>query len=113
MASKKTNDKDRILAEMKEIYRELSAEEKVICFAMLEEAAFLKVTLCGLRAEIEANGCTDEYKNGANQFGTKVSATLQSYNSTLKNYFVLMEKITRMFPVSAESKLDLIEMIEA
>ena len=103
--------KEVILKDMKEIYGELSPEERVICYAMLEEAAFLKVTLEGLRSEIELNGCVDDYQNGANQFGKKISASLQSYNQTLKNYYVLMEKITKMFPVSAQEKMNLIEMI--
>lgn len=96
---------------MKEIYSELSVNQQIICFSMLEEAAFLKVTLEDLRAEISANGTTDEYKNGANQFGTKVSANLQSYNSTLKNYFVLLEKIVKMFPISADKQSALAELM--
>lgn len=111
MKRKKMSRKEEILSTMKEIYGELSPEERIICFGMLEEAAFLKVTLEGLRAEIEADGCTDEYKNGANQFGRKVSASLQSYNQTLKNYYVLMEKITKMFPLGATEKMELLEMI--
>lgn len=113
MASVKVDRKAQELARMKEIYSDLSPEGKVICFSMLEEAAFLKVTLEGLRADIEQNGCTDEYKNGANQYGVKISATLQSYNSTLKNYFVLMEKIVKMFPLSDEKKSDLAELMHA
>lgn len=113
MGAKKIDRKAEELAKMKKIYEDLSPEGKVICFSMLEEAAFLKVTLEGLRADIEENGCTDEYKNGANQYGVKISATLQSYNSTLKNYFVLMEKIVKMFPLSAEKSADLAELMRA
>ena len=111
MASNEKTRKETVLDEMKEIYEELSPEERVICYAMLEEAAFLKVTLEGLRSEIEMNGCVDDYQNGANQFGKKISASLQSYNQTLKNYYVLMEKITKMFPVSAQEKMRLTEMM--
>ena len=113
MKGDKIDAKSAEFVKMKKIYADLSPDQQVICFSMLEEAAFLKVTLAGLRAEIDANGCTDEYKNGANQFGTKVSATLQSYNSTLKNYFVLMEKIVKMFPISAEKSADLAELMRA
>lgn len=111
MKGDKIDAKAQEFVKMKQIYADLSPDQKVICFSMIEEAAFLKVTLTGLRTEIEENGCTDEYKNGANQFGTKVSATLQSYNSTLKNYFVLMEKIVKMFPISAEKSADLAELM--
>lgn len=113
VASVKMDAKAAEYKKMTEIYGDLSPEQRVICFSMLEEAAFLKVTLKGLREEITKNGTTDEYKNGANQYGTKVSATLQSYNSTLKNYFVLMEKIVKMFPLSAEKSSDLAELMRA
>lgn len=111
--TKGTVKKDPILDEMKRIYGKLPAEKKIICFGMLEEAAFLKNTLNKLRAEIDQEGYTDEYKNGENQYGRKVSATLQSYNSTLKNYYVLMEKLMRMFPLEEEEANDLIELMNA
>lgn len=109
-ASQKTR-KAKEFKRMKEIYSEISPKQQVICYSMLEEAAFLKVTLEDLRAEISENGTTDEYKNGANQFGVKVSASLQSYNQTLKNYFVLLEKIVKMFPISAEKMSALADLM--
>lgn len=105
--------KASFLDEMKRIYRELSPEKKVICFGMLEEAAFLKETLSKLRDEINKEGYTDEYKNGENQYGRKVSATLQSYNATLKNYYVLMEKLMRMFPLAEEEANELLELMSS
>lgn len=111
MKSTSKSRKTREFNRLKKIYSEISPEQQVICYSMLEEAAFLKVTLEDLRAEISENGTVDEYKNGANQFGTKVSANLQSYNSTLKNYFVLLEKIMKMFPISAEKKSELAELM--
>ena len=111
MKGSKMTRKEQIFAEMTAVYCELTPEEKVICFSMIEEAAFLKVTLEGLLAEITDNGCVDDYQNGANQYGKKISASLQSYNQTLKNYYVLMEKITKMFPVTAAEKMDLLELM--
>ena len=113
MASRKRKTNDPILDQMKEIYKDLSPEKRLICFGMLEEAAFLKGTLQKLREEINKEGYTDEYKNGENQYGRKVSATLQSYNSTLKNYYVLMEKLMKMFPLEEEQTDELLELINS
>ena len=44
-----------------------------------------------LQEAINQNGATDEYQNGANQFGSKASAELQAYNTTVKNYNSLMK----------------------
>lgn len=111
--TKKTTTKtdSSFLSEMKQIYHNLSPEKRIVCFGMLEEAAFLKETLSKLREEINKEGYTDEYKNGENQYGRKVSATLQSYNATLKNYYVLMEKLMRMFPLAEEEANELLELM--
>lgn len=109
--SKKTNES--FLDDMKQIYHDLSPEKKLVCFGMLEEAAFLKTTLSKLREEINEEGYTDEYKNGENQYGRKVSATLQSYNATLKNYYVLMEKLMKMFPLEEEQTDELLELMSS
>lgn len=111
MALVKTNGKQPVLDEMKRIYGDLPPEKRIICFSMLEEAAFLKATLQNLRQDIAENGTTDEYKNGENQYGKKVSASLQSYNQTLKNYYVLMEKLMKMFPLESTQADDLIELM--
>lgn len=122
MAAKKTTKQTKrtsikkdvsFLDEMKKIYRDLSPEKRIICFGMLEEAAFLKTTLTKLRTEIDEEGYTDEYKNGENQYGRKVSATLQSYNATLKNYYVLMEKLVKMFPLEEEEADDLMKLMSS
>lgn len=109
----KTAKNDPILEELKRIYSNIPPEKKIICYGMLEEAAFLKATLEGLRAEIKENGATDEYKNGENQYGKKISASLQSYNQTLKNYYVLMEKLMKMFPLESEQADELLEFMNS
>lgn len=111
MASVESKKNKNVLDEMKRIYGDLPPEKRLICFSMLEEAAFLKATLENLRHDIAENGTTDEYKNGENQYGKKVSASLQSYNQTLKNYYVLMEKLMKMFPLESNQADDLLELM--
>lgn len=111
MASGESKKNKNVLDEMKRIYGDLPPEKRLICFSMLEEAAFLKATLENLRYDIAENGTTDEYKNGENQYGKKVSASLQSYNQTLKNYYVLMEKLMKMFPLESNQADDLLELM--
>lgn len=65
---------------------------------LLWEVAFQKVTLEDLRAAINENGATDEYKNGANQFGQKVSADLSAYNNTFKHYQAAMKNLMSYLP---------------
>lgn len=63
----------------------------------------MRVTLEDLRQEINENGCADEYQNGANQSGTKMSAALQSYNTTMKMYNTVNARLEAMLPPDAKT----------
>ena len=63
-----------------------------------------------LQKVINEEGCHDEYKNGNNQYGKKASADLQAYNSLIKNYNSISDRLERLLPAEKKkSKLD--EMI--
>ena len=59
------------LNRLKRIYRVLTPNKLAIVTPLLENAAFMKVTLEDLQKIINDNGCSDEYQNGANQFGKR------------------------------------------
>ena len=91
----------RIKAEysrMKKMFAAMPENELNFCDPLLQNAAFMCVTLQDLQAAINENGVTDEYRNGANQSGTKASADLQAYNSLAKVYNALMDKLSAKLP---------------
>ena len=65
---------------------------------LLQNAAFMAITLEDLQETINAEGATDEYQNGANQRGIKQSATLQSYNALIKNYTTVIKTLSSILP---------------
>ncbi len=83
---------------MKELFAALPENELRFCDPLLQNAAFMKVTLEDLQDSINRNGVTDDYQNGANQSGTKASADLQAYNSLAKVYNALMDKLSAKLP---------------
>jgi hypothetical protein len=83
---------------MKELFASMPENELRFCDPLLQNAAFMAVTLQDLQVAINANGVTDIYQNGANQSGTKASADLQAYNSLAKVYNALMEKLSNRLP---------------
>lgn len=85
-------------ARMKELFSTMPANELMFCDPLLQNAAFMKVTLEDLQQAINENGVTDQYQNGANQSGTKASADLQAYNSLAKVYNALMDKLSAKLP---------------
>ena len=68
--------------------------------AMLEKVAFMSVTLDDLQEDINENGITETYQNGANQFGVKKSAAVEVYNTMIKNYASIMKQLTDLLPKS-------------
>ena len=75
----------------KRIKKEITRLKKILgtdspkvsaCEHLIRNAAFMSVSLEDLQADINANGWTEKYQNGANQFGVKRSAAFDCYTST-------------------------------
>lgn len=95
------------LKRMTEIYRELPENKMALVIPLLENAAFMKITLEDLQVSINRNGCSDEYKNGENQYGKKAAADLQAYNSLIKNYNTISDRLEKLLPPEQrESRLE-------
>ena len=69
---------------------------------LVADACFMAEQLEKLREEITENGWSEEYQNGANQCGVKISAVIQAYNQMMKTYHTLMDKLLARLP--AEQK---------
>lgn len=52
-------------------YAELPKNQMAIVEPLIQNAAFMKITLDDLQKSINADGCSEEYMNGANQYGKK------------------------------------------
>lgn len=92
---------------LRKVYKGLPASKQLIVMPLLENLAFMKVTLDDLQKNINAAGCSEEWKNGENQFGKKASADLQAYNSLIKNYNTVSDRLDKMLPPEQrKSKLE-------
>ena len=72
---------------------------------LMQNAAFMKITLEDLQKQINEEGVTEQYQNGLNQHGIKQSAALQSYNALVKSYAGVMKTIQAMLPLKREKPL--------
>lgn len=94
----------RILKEknkLKRIFSQIPDDRKKMVENLLENAAFMAITLSDLQISINENGPTSEYKNGANQFGIKKSPELEAYNIMIKNYATVMRQLMDLLPAGA------------
>ncbi|MBR2653956.1 MAG: hypothetical protein IKD59_05305 [Lachnospiraceae bacterium] len=104
--ARKNADNDRI-SELKQIYAPLSEEKKALAYPLIENLVFIEEQMEELQAIIRKEGCSDEYKNGNNQFGKKQSANLQAYNALVKSYNMINTRLEGMLPAKqSKSKLD-------
>lgn len=94
--------KETLIKEKKEIllnvFSNLSENMKSTILPMIDKVSFMSVTLDYLQDEINANGITETYQNGENQFGVKKSAAVDVYNTMIKNYTSLMKQLSDLLP---------------
>ena len=87
----------RLTAEKKKLarhYSKLDARTKQIVASLIDNAAFMAVTLEELHAHINKHGVVDEYRNGEHQWGSKKSPEVEVYNTMIKNYSSVMQQLT-------------------
>lgn len=56
---------------LKKIFANLTQDASAVAEKLIENAAFMAVSLTDLQRIINEKGYTEEYQNGENQFGTK------------------------------------------
>jgi len=100
---------ERIENEKKRLNRlilKADAKVKKAVKSLIENIAFMSITLQDLQDQINANGVVSEYQNGENQWGTKKSPEVEIYNSMLKNHMVAMRQLTDLIPKTSTKKDD-------
>ena len=91
-------------ARLKRVFKDLDENKKKLVTPLIEKAAFMGVELDDLQSVIEQEGWTSEYKNGANQYGTKKSPEAETYIALSKNYAVVIKQLTELVPAVKRKK---------
>ena len=102
IAKTRERQKKRLIAaelkKLEHLFEPLGEKEREFLQPLLENAAFMRVTLDELQQEINQSGAVDSYQNGAAQHGVKISANIQAYNQLMKTYHALMDKLLARLP---------------
>ncbi len=94
----------KIKAEMRRLnslFKNMPKDTKKVVKSLIENAAFMSVTLSELQEHINLNGVTDKYQNGANQWGTKKSPEVEIHISMTKNHTAVMKQLADLLPKHA------------
>lgn len=100
---------ERIRAEIKRLegtLTKLDPKSKKIARSIIENAAFMAITLEDLQATMNEKGVISEYQNGENQWGTKKSPEVEIYNTMVKNQSSLIKQLTDLLPNEPPKKKD-------
>lgn len=85
---------NREIAKLRQIFTKMDRKTKSAVHSLIENAAFMTVTLEDLQDEISLKGVTEEYQNGKDQYGIKKSAAVEVYNTMIKNHLAVMKQLT-------------------
>ncbi len=86
------------VSRLKRIFKQLDKNTFSLVQNLINEAAFMSVTLEENRQHIEKNGVKELYMNGKGQFGYKESVESKNYNTMMKNYTNVIKQLIDFLP---------------
>lgn len=88
------------------IFKDLDRNVKKTVESLIQNAAYMAVTLRELQSTLNQNGLISEYQNGENQWGTKKSPEVEIYNTMVKNYISAMKALNDFLPKEKIKNMD-------
>lgn len=111
---KQEEKEQRILAEIERLHTLFEGiEDNKLKAAkpLIENAAFMAITLADLQEIINIKGCVEEYQNGANQRGFKKTSEVEVYNVMIKNYVSVTKQLADFVPTNPATGNELIDFV--
>ena len=107
MAAKNLKNKiNKEIKRLKELFKNMDENKLKLAEKLIENAAFMSVTLDELKEYIRDNGVKEGYCNGENQYGYKESVESKNYNTMIKNYMNIIKQLNDMMPESQKVNED-------
>ena len=94
---------EKELKKLKLIAENLPEDKRKVTEGLIADAAFMSEQLEILRKHIAENGWSEEYQNGANQFGRKSSVEADAYVKVQKSYASVIKQLTDLLPETDET----------
>lgn len=91
-------DSKKELKKLNKIIKDIPQDKQELVQGLVEDASFMAQQLEILRLHILEHGWSEEYKNGANQFGKKNSVEADMYIKLQKLYQSTIKQLTEFLP---------------
>ena len=95
---KKKKQIKKQINKLTKIFKKIDVNIYNIAKNLIDEAAFMSVTLKENRKYIEEHGVKELYMNGKGQFGYKESVESKNYNTMIKNYTSVIKQLIDFLP---------------
>ena len=98
---------------LEKIFKKIGKNKQKIVEKLIDDVAFMSITLDELKEDIKIYGIKEEYMNGKNQFGFKESVESKTYNNMLKNYMSAIKQLIDLLPTEEKKSAgeDLLKFI--
>ena len=97
---------------LKRLFKNMSKDTINRVLSLINNAAFMTVTLEDLQETINREGTVSEYQNGENQHGTKKSPEVEIYNTMIKNHMGIIKQLTDLTPQGPPPKAPELDAFE-
>lgn len=109
MGKKQAEDKDkkqeidkdtlvkREIARLNNLFKDIDRNKRLTAKGLIEEAAYMKITLQELKKEIDKNGPIDVMPQGEYSI-IREHPALKSYNTMVQRYTNIIDKLTNLHP---------------
>lgn len=101
MSKKRTISKDalvnREINRLTNLFKDIERNKRLTAKGLIEEAAFMRITLKELKREIDKNGPIDEMSQGDYSI-LREHPALKSYNTMVQRYTNIVDKLTNLHP---------------
>lgn len=94
-------DEKQIKAEIKrlaKIFTNIDEDKRELCEQLIQNAAFMAVSLRDLQEQIKIDGWVEDYQNGANQKGRKTGSAAVLYTKLINNYRQTIGDLCKLLP---------------
>jgi hypothetical protein len=104
------SEKEKVLMKKKEdkrlkkIFKDYPTEVNELAKPLIDRCSFLFVELKEAEAQIQKFGSVEVYKNGANQWGKKKSASVEVHNIMMKNYTIVIKQLIDLLPKESRNE---------
>ena len=85
------------LQKLTKLFEDISEDKKKLVTGLINQAAFMKITLQELQELINENGSVEVFVNGSQVMNREYPA-LKSYNTTIKNYTAVIKQLIELLP---------------